>query len=348
MNKFLKSIVSVLLLFLLLTGCSSKDNEKHTRELFALDTYITLAVYGEESTAKGALDAVADRLNEIENHMSISIENNDIDNINKNAGIEPVQVNEDTFYVLKKALYYSELTDGIFDITIYPLVELWDIKSENPRVPEHKEILEKLALVDYKKVNLNDRDKTVFLEDKGMKIDLGGIAKGYAADEAAKILKNHGIKHALINLGGNILVLGSKPDKTSWRIGIRDPRGDANSTIAVVEAVDKTVVTSGDYERYMVKIYEDTGKRYHHIFDPRTGYPAESGLMGAAIVGRSSIDADALSTCLFILGAQEGLELIKGLPDTDGIAISDKKQVYITEGLKDDISMKANSYKLVN
>lgn len=348
MRKATILALSLLIMVSSLFGCTGKKNDKHVRELFALDTYITFTVYGDESVANEALDEAVQKLKEIENNMSISIEDNDIGQINTNAGIKPVRVHDDTFYVIKKGLYYGELTDGIFDITIYPLVELWDIKSENPRVPEKDEIMDKLALVDYKKVRLDENEKTVFLEEKGMKIDLGGIAKGYAADKTAEILKKHGIKHAIINLGGNIMVIGSKPDNTKWRIGIRDPRGNENETIAVVEAMDKTVVSSGDYERYMVKIYEETGKRYHHIFDPRTGYPAESGLMGTAIVGKSSIDADALSTCLFILGATDGLELIKSIPDTDGIAISYDKKVYITEGLKGVFSMKTKDYMLVN
>ncbi len=331
------------------TGCTkgAKD-KKYEKDLFALDTYIKFTVYGDKENSQKALDAAVERLKEIENRLSISVEDSDVNLINVNAGKEPVKVSSDTLYVIKKALYYSQLTDGLFDITIYPLVRLWDIKSDNPRVPEHGEILDSLEYIDYKGVILDEENKTVLLEKEGMMIDLGGIAKGYIADETAKIIEDHGIEHAIINLGGNIKVVGKKPDNTNWRIGIQDPRDSGRSSVLVVEANDQTVVTSGDYERYMIEIYEETGERYHHIFDPYTGYPAKSGLISTTIIGDSSLDADALSTILFILGVDEGFKLIALIDNVDAVAINDNKEVYITKGLKDKLEVKNSDYKLID
>ncbi len=176
-----------------------------------------------------------------------------------------------------------------------------------------------------------------------MAIDLGSIAKGYAGDEAARILKENGIAHGLINLGGNIVAIGSKEDGSPWRIGIQNPRMDESKDgqrrhVAVVEAVDKSVITSGDYERYMVEIYEKTGERYHHIFDPSTGYPAKSGVISVTVVSESGIDADAWTTSLFVMGVEEGLKLINELESVDAMFITEDKKIYFSKGFKDQVS----------
>ena len=225
--------------------------------------------------------------------------------------IQPVKVHEDTFEVIEKALEYASLSNGAFDITIYQLSNCGNWLGSS-RVPSDEEIKEKLKLVDYQKVMLNKDEGTVYLKEKGMGIDLGAIAKGYAADEVVRVLSQAGVKHALINMGGNVIVIGSKPNGQPWKIGIQDPRSDVlQQHIAVVETANESVVSSGDYERYIEDVYKKTGVRYHHIFDPSTGYPANKGLMAVTVVAEKSIDADALSTVVFVMGADEGLDIIE-------------------------------------
>ena len=269
----MKKIIGLcLILALLFTACGPGKVEKYSKTIFAMDTILDFQVYGNRN-AKKALDKAIDRVKEIEERMSASKEDSDVAKINKNAGKQPVKVHDDTFYVIKKALEYGNLTEGDFDITIRPLIGLWDILSDKPKIPDAEEIEEKLALVDYRKVKLDEENKTVYLEKEGMGIDLGAIAKGYAGDEVVRILKEAGVKSALINLGGNVIAIGRKPDGSLWRIGIQDPRSEetGKAHIGVLEIEDAAIVSSGDYERYMVEIYNKTGVRYHHIFDPKTG-----------------------------------------------------------------------------
>lgn len=340
---FIASIISITL-FLLLSGCDTKP-KKIQREFFSLNTIINITVYGDEG-AEESLQKAIDRIYEIENRMSVTIPKSDIGLINQNAGKMPVRVHEDTFYVIQKALDYGELTNGAFDISIYPLVKLWDIKPQNKKIPTEKEIIDVLNLVDYKKIKLNSSEYTVFLEKEGMSIDLGGIAKGYAVDEVRDILIEEGIKCALIDMGGDIAVVGNKPKGELWRIGIEDPRyeNEGSNYFAVIEDTDLSVVTSGDYQRY-VKI---NGKRYHHIFNPYTGYPANSNIISTTVAGKSSIDADALSTAIFILGVDEGFKIMEKINDLDGIAVTKDKYVYISEGLKGKVNITKKEYKNIN
>ena len=330
-----------------LLGCSQIGTKEYKKSIFALNTYITLTAYGGKNTPD-ILDEVTERIVEIENRMSTEIATSDVALINKNAGKVPVEVHDDTFYVIERALWYCDMSDGAFDITIYPIVKLWDITGDNPRVPDKEEIEALLPLVDYRQVILDRDEKTVFLSKAGMGIDLGAIAKGYATDEAVRILKENGIEHALLNLGGNIAVIGDKPDGTPWRIGVRDPREEETGEeyMAIAELQDTSIVSSGDYERFLKAEYEKTGVRYHHIFDPRTGYPADVGLMATSIVADHSIDADALSTCVFIMGADRGMDFLAKVQKGNGICIDKDKYVYISSKLEDIIEITGGEYRL--
>lgn len=348
-KRICASFIILILLLSLMTGCISDAEAYHDKSFFAMDTIMTIRVFGDRS-AKKAMNKAIDRIKEIEKHMSSTYKDSDVFKINKAAGVEPVKVNDDTFYVIKKALEYGQLSDGALDITVRPIVELWGITSDNPRVPSKEEIDEKLALVDYRKVVLDEENKTVFLEEKGMGIDLGAIAKGYAADEAVRILREAGVKNALLNLGGNVITIGGNPDGRPWRIGIQDPRSQETGEphFAIVGIADATVVSSGDYERYIEEVYEKTGERYHHIFDPKTGYPADKGLIASTIISSSSIDADALSTILFIMGYEEGFKLIEKLDNVEAIAVTANKEVYITEGLKGSLIQSNDNYRIMD
>lgn len=346
--------ILALVLWSMTVGCSvigerniSKGTKDYERELFALNTWLRFKVYGDEEVGK-ALDEVVTRIQEIEKRMSVTLQNSDISRINDSAGKEPVKVHEDTFYVIQKALEYSRLTDGIFDITIYPIVKLWEINSENPRVPTQEEINSKLELVDYRRLALNENEMTVYLEKEGMGVDLGAIAKGYAADEAVRILKEAGAEHGIINMGGNIMAIGGKLKGEPWRIGVRDPRAEESGEqqCLIIGIKDRAVVSSGDYERYIIDIYEETGERYHHIFDPSTGYPSKKGLMSTTIVTSSSIDADALSTSLFLMGASEGMKFINGIEGVEAIAITTNKEIYASSGIKDKMTITNDRYRV--
>lgn len=346
--KTIKRYVLIFLsLSIILTGCSSIRLEEYTKNIFALNTYITLTAYGGKDTPK-ILDKAEKRVMEIEELMSTEIDTSDVALINKNAGIAPVEVSEDTFYVIERALWYSKMSDGAFDITIYPISKLWDITGENPRVPNKGEIEELLPLVNYREVILDKDKKTVFLSKTGMGIDLGAIAKGYAADEVGRILRECGIEHALINLGGDIVALGNKPDGNEWNIGVRDPRGHETGAeyIAVVKIADNSIVSSGDYERYLEEEYENTGKRYHHIFDPKTGYPADSGLIATTVIAEQSIDADALSTCLFVMGKDKGLDFLKEVQGSKGLCIDENRHIYISSDIEDLMDVTSEEYRL--
>lgn len=312
--------------------------------MFALDTYITFTLFGGD-TQKG-LDAAIARIQEIEETMSVHVPGSDVDRINQKAGIDPVPVGSDTFFVVQKAVEYGVATQGAFDVTIYPIQQLWDIMSENPRIPAEAEVQALLPLVNYEWIQLDEENKTVYLMREGMKMDLGGIAKGYAGDEAVRLLKAHGVRHGLINLGGDILVFGGKPDGTHWRIGVQDPRaGTGSRHFAVIELSEGSIVSSGDYERYMVDIYEETGIRYHHIFDPETGYPADTGLMSATVIGGAAVDTDALSTALFILGRERGMALVQAMEGVHGVLVSHDKRVFISEGFDDQIRITNPNYR---
>jgi len=323
-----------------LASCSRSETRRIEDKLFAFDTYMTFSVSQGKRSREGLNAAIA-RIQEIEQRMSAALPDSDIYKINENAGIQPVKVHDDTFFVIKKALEYAELSKGSFDISTLPISRLWDLPAGKPVIPEKEDIKEALSFVDYRKVKLNEEDQTVFLEEKGMAIDLGGIAKGYAGDEVVRILKEHEVEHALINLGGNIMVINGKENGSSWRIGIQNPRKKDDSDrnhIAVVQVKDCAVVTSGDYERYNVELFRLTGERYHHIFDPATGYPAKNGVISVTIVTEKGIDADALSTSLFVMGVEKGIELANSLEGVDAMIVTEEREIYLSEGFKDMVS----------
>lgn len=342
------TILICLLCLLVMQGCTAPGEVKeHTRNLLALNTWINIRIYAGREGPE-IINSAVQRLEEIENRMSVTIQNSDVSRINSNAGIQPVKVHEDTFEVIEKALEYASLSNGAFDITIYPIVQLWGIGSDHPRVPSDEEIKEKLKLVDYQKVMLNKDEGTVYLKEKGMGIDLGAIAKGYAADEVVRVLSQAGVKHALINMGGNVIVIGSKPNGQPWKIGIQDPRSDVlQQHIAVVETANESVVSSGDYERYIEDVYKKTGVRYHHIFDPSTGYPANKGLMAVTVVAEKSIDADALSTVVFVMGADEGLDIIEQMENVEALAVTMDKKIHTTKGFDKRLSVTNEEYEII-
>ncbi|MBU0926318.1 MAG: FAD:protein FMN transferase [Spirochaetes bacterium] len=279
-----------------------------------------------------ALDAAFARLREIEASMSANAEGTVVSAINAAAGASPVAAPADVRYVAGKALWYAALSRGAFDPTIGPVVKLWNIGLPGERVPSPEEIRAALPLVAYGAVRIDDAAGTVFLPREGMLLDLGAIAKGYAADEVARVLLSKRVKAAVIDLGGNVKVVGRKPDGSKWRVGIQNPfdsRGE-HIGIATLEG-GSTVVTSGVYERYFTGA---DGRHYHHILDTRTGYPVVNGLVSVTVISSSSVDADGLSTTLFALGLEEGMALAESLEHVEAVFIDERRRVYVSSGAK--------------
>jgi len=307
----------------------SSEEKPVTKTNFMLDTLVSIQAFGPD--ASDTIEKAFARIDDIEKKMTSKADFSEVISINELAGRDFYKVSPDTFFVIKKGLYFSNLSEGKFDITVGPLVKLWGIGTEHARVPSKAEISKILPLVDYRQIELDEKNNSVFLKRPGMSIELGGIAKGYAADEAVKVLRQNGVKHGTVDLGGNIIVIGTKPDGKLWKIGIQNPffktRG---SIVATVEVADKTLVTSGPYERYI----EKDGKIYHHILDTRTGFPVENELMSVTIIAESSIDADALSTTVFAMGLEEGMDFVESIENIDAIFITKDYKVYTTSGVE--------------
>ncbi|MCW6091581.1 FAD:protein FMN transferase [Clostridium sporogenes] len=340
--KYVTILLLCICLPLVFVGCDSKSEEPVSRETYLMGTIINIKAYGKN--ADKAVQASVDKISDIENKMSLNISTSEINKINKNAGIAPVKVSKNTFDVVKASLIYSEKTKGSFDITVEPLVSLWGIGTDKARIPSKDEINNALKLINYKDVVINEKESTIMLKRKGQAIDLGAIAKGYTADELKKVLLNYNVSSAFLNLGGNVYVLGNKPDKTPWKIGVQNPLEPRGDYLGIVSVSDKSVVTSGNYERF----FERNGKRYHHIFDTKTGYPAEKGLISVSIISDKSIDGDALSTSVYTLGLDEGKKLIESLKDVEAVFVTNDKKVYTTSGLKDTFKLTNTDFKLQN
>lgn len=321
-------------------GWTGSAGREVVRTTIALGTIISIRAYGPQ--AENAVDAAIDRVRELEALMSVSIPGSDVARINESAGVEPVVVSPETFEVLSRALAYAQLTGGKFDPTVEPLVEAWGIGTENTGVPSADEIRRRRQLVDYRRVLVDPASRVVFLDQKGMGIDLGGIAKGYAADEAVRVLKERGVSQAIVDLGGNVAAMGTRPGGKKWRVGIQDPRGQRMDKVAVVEVSETSVVTSGDYERYFTR----DGVRYHHIIDPETGHPAWTGIMSATVVAPSSLDADALSTSIFLLGPEQGMSLAESVPGVECLIITESREILLSRGLAGRVDITDRGYSV--
>ena len=309
-------------------GASERAPVSRT-EIGLLGTACTITIYRGE--AEPAFDAAFKRIAEIEDRMTVNGDDSEVIRVNRAAGVKPVRVSPDTFAVIARGLEFSRLGDGAFDITVGPLVKLWGIGTAAARVPSPKEIRDALARVGWRDVELSQKDSSVFLKRPGMALDLGAIAKGYAADEVARILREHGIASALINLGGNVLTVGRKPDGTPWRIGAQNPEQPRGTHIGIVEIGQEAVVTSGSYERY----FEAGGRRYHHILDTRTGFPVSNGLAAVMIVTPDSTTADGYSTLVFALGLERGRRLVESSAGAiEALFITESREVHLTPGLK--------------
>lgn len=319
-------LASVLVLMLLMPGQAMAGvSPMAERTGFFFDTVITVSLYdtGDESI----LDECFEKMAWYESILSRTREGSDVWNIDHSRG-ESVTVNDDTIDLIERALAWCEASDGALDITIAPVVDLWDFHEDSEKkVPDEETLSNAAALVDYRQVMIDGNEVTLTDPDAG--IDLGAIAKGYISDRIRDIILESGCKSALINLGGNVLAVGKKPDGSDFNIGIRRPFGEsAYDLIQVVPASDMSVITSGTYERY----FEKDGVIYHHILDPETGYPVENGLTSVTILSADGTDGDALSTTCFALGLEKGMDLIESLDGIEAMMIDEDGNIHASSG----------------
>jgi thiamine biosynthesis lipoprotein len=319
----MKKLCLAAALLLLLSGCAPAA-ETQKKELFAMDTIMTLSATGQKADA--ALSAAVAAINHADTLWNYEQESSELYKLN-HAGTTAIQCSAETIDVLVKALKYARLTKGRFDPTIAPLSAAWDITG-NPRVPSDAELAKLLPLVDYTQLVI-EGDTARFAKE-GMMADLGGIGKGAISDTVMQIMKDNGVNSALISLGGNIGAMGKKSGGAPYKIGIRDPDGTQNDTVGYITMTDVFVISSADNERFFIQ----DGVRYHHIFDPSTGKPANNGLRQVTIVSENGAMGDAYSTALFVMGLTEALSFQKAQGDFQAIWITSDKKITVTEGLR--------------
>lgn len=306
-------------------------DSKCSREFFAMDTVMSITAYGDG--CEKAVNMAEREINRLDRLLSIEKSSSEVLLLNKEKQLE---LSNDTLKLVSRAREASIITEGAFDITTEPLTRAWGFYSElDNRVPSKQEIQDALRSVGFQHINISGN--TVAL-DESTSIDLGGIAKGYASAKAADILKKNGVTSALISLGGNVRTVGKKPDGSFWTVGIADP-DDSSKQIGMVSVSDSAVVTSGGYQRF----FEEKGHIYHHIINPKTGYPADSGLKSVTVISSDDTLADALSTALFVMGLDKSSELYSKNPELfSAVLVTEDNNIYITENLKNSFSSERN------
>ena len=324
-----------------LAGCSDKEETKtieepYEKEIFALDTFISFRIYGEN--AEKAAELANARIFELEDKLSVTNPNSEVSKLNsgerRNTAVE-----NDTLNVIKTAQDISFLTSGALDISVYPVVKLWGFTTNNNRVPEKSEIDEALKKVDYTKIIVDEESQSVKI-DSDMKIDLGAVAKGYISEEIKNLMKEEGIESAVLSFGGNIQTIGTKSGNP-WKVGIKYPFTE--DSFAILSEGETAIVTSATDQRY----FESDEKMYHHIIDPKSGYPVDNGTYSVTVVCESGARADALSTAIFVMGTDKAKELYKATNDFEFIILDKSDNVYVTEGLKDNFDL-TDSYSYLN
>lgn len=325
----------ILLLFLIIWyQGKQKDLEPISRTDYMLDTVVSVKIY--DSKDRSLLDGAMDICKKYEKRFSSTMASSEIYKLNHGELEEEdgfYTLSPDTADLISQALDYCRLSDGAFDISIEPVSSLWDFTSGEALVPEEGSIRSALQLVDYENIVL-DGERIQFKQE-GMGINLGAIAKGYIADKMKEYLQSQGVESAIIDLGGNVLCLGGRPDGTPFSVGIRKPFGETSETAAIIEVSDRSVVSSGIYERY----FEKNGVLYHHILDPDTGYPYENDLVSVTIISDKSVDGDGLSTTCFALGSEKGMELVNSLPQVQAVFITKDQEIHYSKDFQQEITL---------
>ena len=324
MKKYFISAMLSALLFL--TGCSAESSPEPVQgTFFAMDTMMDFTIYGES----GLIDQSESLIASLESLVSVTDTGSELYAINQTGS---GTLTGKASSLMEQALELCRRTGGALDISVYPIVRAWGFTTGSYQVPDEETIQSLLPLVDYTQIQYDAATGVVTLPE-GMEIDLGSVAKGYAGQLAAQMLREHGVQSALLNLGGNVQTVGTKPDGSPWQIGIKDPQGEDAMMVLSVE--DQAVVTSGGYERY----FEQDGQTYWHIMDPSTGHPADSGLISVTIVGDEGVVCDGLSTALFVMGLEKAADLWAQSGDFEAVFVTTSGEVYITEGLRDRFAL---------
>jgi len=318
----------IALIVICATGCEKQFIESK----FLMSTMVDITAVGDRGDCHRAMKLAFEEIRRIDSLMNVYGENSEISRINRASGGSAVEVSADTLEVIERSLQYARLTNGALDVTVAPLMELWGFGGDSNQIPPDNQLEKTLSLVNYKKIIVDKNRSTIRLASPGMKIDVSGIAKGYAVDRAVQVLKQAGIQSALVNAGGDIYAIGSPQGRGAWRIGIRHPR-DAADLLGIVELKNEAIATSGDYENF----FEVNGKRYCHIMDTKTGKPV-IGIISVTIVADNTAEADALATAIFPLGAEGGMKLIESIKGVDGIIVIGEKngamETLISSGMK--------------
>lgn len=320
-----------------LTGCGGEQKvSSQGSQVFAMDTVMLLTVYGDQ--AQQGLDQAEQIIQKLEKLWSATDETSEIWALNHSGG-NWVELSEDTREILSRGLELCALTDGALDLTAYSAVQAWGFPTGAYRVPDEAELEQLVGTIDYTQVELDDNQARL---PEDMSLDLGAVAKGRLGEVLSQDLKELGVTSALLELGGNIQTVGTKPDGSRWRVGIQDPNSQEGGYLAIVEVADQAVVTSGDYQRY----FEQDGQTYCHIMDPATAAPADSGVDSVSIVGSDGTVCDALSTALFVMGEEKGAQFWKDHPELDfeAIFVSQDGTIAVTEGLEEHFTL-ADGYQ---
>ena len=332
-----------------LSGCSSKANTSQTADsdsqepisatAIKLNTAVTVTIY--DSKDKNLLTECMNLCDKYEKVFSRTASDSELYQLNHRE-LAPVEGTEDTYQVsddlaelVSEGLDYSELSKGAFDIAIEPLTSLWDFTAEDPQVPEDSLIQAALPKCDYHNISVDKDKNEITLKTDDTAIELGAIAKGYIADRLKDYLVSQNVKSAIINLGGNVLCIGEKPNNSAFKIGIQKPFADRSETIAVMDIKDKSVVSSGIYER----CFEQNGTLYHHLLNPETGYPYDNGLIAVTIISDKSVDGDALSTTCFALGLEDGMKLAESLDDVQAFFVTSDYEIHYTKDFRKKIKV---------
>ncbi len=322
---FLALVMALTLIMLPVSGRSATI--RHERDLMSTPMEVLLCG-PDKKVLEMAAQAAFRAMEVVEKDMSPWRKGSAVSKINSRAALEPVEVNPELFGLLQRCLSFSGLSRGCFDISTYCLADLWNLRDHNFRVPDPETVKKRLHLVDFRRIRMDPEAGSVFLEQQGMKISLGGIGKGYAVDKAVAAIRPFGVKGGIVNGGGDLRAFGSKETGELWTVGIRNPR-DERKMMCVIPLSNVAVATSGDYERFQLV----QGQRYHHILDPRTGYPAK-GCMSVTIIAKDALAADALATAVFVMGPKDGLEFVETIPATEAIIINREGKLVMSSGQK--------------
>jgi len=340
----------VIVCLLITTGCGHKAqpvkaeilSSPYSRTEFIMGTVVTVKIF--DKGKADVLKPVFKRIEELADATTVEDKNDssEIDQVNEEAGIKPVKVSNDIYRMIKIGKKYSGRSNGGFDLTIGPLSKLWHIGYSDARKPKQSEIDHVLPLIGYKRMILNDSKHTIFLKNKGMRLDLGAIAKGFITDEVVTVLKQNHVQSAIVDLGGNIYVLGKNASDEKWNVGIQNPFEPRGAIVGKIEESNQSIVTSGIYERF-IKV---NGKTYHHLLNPFDGYPFMNDIAGVSVITDASTDGDALSTVLFAGGLKGGMSDAKKW-GIKAVFVTRDKKVYITPNLKNNFVLTNKAFKLI-